>query len=298
MRHEDEERRRRVDGSALGDFLRARREGLTPHDVGLTPGPGMRRTPGLRREEVAVLAGVSENYYTRLERGRETNPSPAVVDSLARTLRLAPDEHAHLRSLAARVAGVRPIADDAPAHRLPGSVPQILEALRPFPAYVLTRTGDLLAANPPAEALFPGMDEWPPHRRNIIRYLFLAPAARTLYPEDWEVHARHCIAGLRSLAGTDPQDAALAELVEELRRDSEEFAALWQAYDVRTHAQAVKVLHHSVVGRVAQDFQAMSIEGTPGQRLSVYSAAPGTPEHEALVALDGLGAEGGSPAGA
>ena len=149
MRHEDEERRRRVDGSALGDFLRARREGLTPHDVGLTPGPGMRRTPGLRREEVPVLAGVS------------------------------------------------PIADDAPAHRLPGSVPQILEALRPFPAYVLTRTGDMLAANPPAEALFPGMDEWPPHRRNIIRYLFLAPAARTLYPEDWEVHARHCIAGLR-----------------------------------------------------------------------------------------------------
>ncbi|OAX63531.1 hypothetical protein A5N15_03675 [Rothia kristinae] len=141
---------------------------------------------------------------------------------------------------------------------------------------MLTRTGDLLAATPPAEALFPGMDEWPPHRRNIIRYLFLAPAARTLYPEDWEVHARHCIAGLRSLAGTDPQDAALAELVEELRRDSEEFAALWQAYDVRTHAQAVKVLHHPVVGRVALDFQAMSIEGTPGQRLSVYSAAPGT----------------------
>src|SRR5689334_7229576 len=132
----------------LGRFLRARREGLRPEDVGLPPGTGSRRTPGLRREELATLAGVSIDYYTRLERGKETRPSPAVVDSLARALRLETDEHKHLRRLAARAARTAPEPPTAPSRAVRPGVQLLLENLRPGPAYVLSRTLDILAANP------------------------------------------------------------------------------------------------------------------------------------------------------
>jgi transcriptional regulator with XRE-family HTH domain len=147
-------------GSELGNFLRARRTQLTPQEAGLTLGPGLRRTPGLRREELATLAGVSIDYYARLERGKETRPSPAVVD--ARALRLAEDEHEHLRDLAARAARHAPEPPTVPGRTVRPGIELLLETLQPNPAYVLSRTDDVLAHNPGGLALFAGSDSWPP----------------------------------------------------------------------------------------------------------------------------------------
>src|ERR1700754_2656111 len=167
----------------LGRFLRARREGARPQDAGLPPGTGSRRTPGLRREEIATLAGGSIDYYTRLERGRETRPSPAVVDALARALRLDSDEHEYLRSLAAQAARRAPVPPPPPSRAVRPTVKLLLETLRPNPAYVVTRTYDILAANPGGARLHPGLLDWPPRQRNTIRYTFLHPEARNLYPD-------------------------------------------------------------------------------------------------------------------
>lgn len=275
--------------STLGEFLRAHRAKLSPCAAGLSTGPGPRRTPGLRREEVAVFAGVSQNYYTRLECGRETHPSIAVLDALARALHLSPDEHDHLRRLAATSAGAAPIPPATPLREVPNSIGFILESLRPSAAYVLSRDQDILAANPAGRAIFPGMDQWEPERRNITRYLFCHPAARDLYPDTWDDHARHCIAGLRALAGTHPDHPGLHDLVTELQATSPDFARLWTIYNIRPHTTARKTLHHPDVGTITLNFQALTIEGTPGQRLSIFYANPNTPEHQALTTLDTLG---------
>jgi transcriptional regulator with XRE-family HTH domain len=180
-------------GTELGRFLRARRSQVTPADVGFTTGAGVRRTPGLRREEVAALAGVSIDYYTRLERGKETRPSPAVTDALARALKLDEDEHEHLRALAARAARYAPEPPRAPSRAVRPQLKLLLETLRPNPAYITSRTLDLLAANPSAMALYAGIGEWPAAQRNIGRFLFLHPAARDIYA-DWDNQIRGCVA--------------------------------------------------------------------------------------------------------
>ena len=269
----------------LGEFLRARRTQITPSEAGLTPGPGLRRTPGLRREEAATLAGVSNDYYTRLERGKETRPSPAVIDALARALRLTDDEHVHLQTLTAHAHRRAPEPPPAPSRTVSAGVKLLLEALRPNPAYVLSRTGDVLAWNPGGLQLFPGADDWPLKQRNIARYLFLHPAAKNLFP-DWEQQTRTCVAGLRALAGTDPDAPDLAGLVGELVLKSPDFARLWERYEVKGHAHGTKTLHHPLVGTITLGFQAMTLEGTPGHRLSTYFATPGTPDHDALILLD------------
>ena len=169
----------------------------------------MRRTPGLRREEVAALAGVSIDYYTRLERGKETRPSPAVTDALARALKLDSDEHEHLRALAARAARYVPEPPAAPSRTVRPQLQLLLETLRPNPAYITSRTLDLLAGNPGAMALYAGIDDWPTAQRNIGRFLFLHPAARDIYA-DWDNQIRGCVARLRALAGTDPDAPDLA----------------------------------------------------------------------------------------
>ena len=278
---------RHPDGATeLGRFLTARRTRITPAEVGLTPGTGVRRTPGLRREEVAVLAGMSIDYYTRLERGKETRPSPAVVDSLARALKLGQDEHDHLRDLAARAAHFAPEPPPAPSRTVRPPLKLLLETMRPCPAYVTSRTLDVLAANPGANALYTGMDEWPAAQRNIARYIFLHPTARELYT-DWEKQIRGCVARLRALAGTDPDAPDLTTLVGELLLKSPEFAKLWERYDVtgRTAGQK-KTFHHPHVGTITLSFQGMQLEGTPGQRLGVYTAEPATPDHDAMILLD------------
>ena len=199
----------------LGDFLRARRARLRPRDVGLPPGPGTRRTPGLRREEIAALAGLSIDYYIRLEQGKESNPGGPILDGLARALRLNEEEHAHLYALASHAAG-RTARGTSRASRVvrPG-IRQLLETVRPCPAYVLTRTSDLLAANPEALTLLVGLTDWPPDRRNTIRYTFLHPAARELFA-DWDHAAETTTAHLRSLAADAPDDPDVSALIAEL----------------------------------------------------------------------------------
>jgi transcriptional regulator with XRE-family HTH domain len=282
---------RHDDGSTeLGRFLRARRTQLTPAEVGFAPGAGVRRTPGLRREEVAALAGVSVDYYTRLERGRESRPSLAVVEALGRALKLDEDEQGHLRNLAVRAARHAPVPPAAPSRSVSPKVKLLLENLRPSPAYITNRTLDLLACNPGALALYAGIEDWPVKQRNLARFLFLHPAARDLYT-DWDTQVRGCVARLRALAGTDPDAPDLTQLAGELLLKSPEFARLWERYDVTGHSFGRKTFHHPEVGDLTLGYQSMRLEGSPGHRLVTYYAEPGTPEHDAMVLLDLLGQE-------
>jgi transcriptional regulator with XRE-family HTH domain len=277
-------------GTELGRFLRARRARVTPGQAGLPTGAGPRRTPGLRREELATLTGISIDYYTRLERGKETRPSPSVVDALARGLLLEQDEIDHLRSLAALAARRPPEPPAAPSRAVRPGVKLLLESLRPSPAYVVSRTNDLLAANPAGLRLFAGIEEWPVKQRNIARYVFLHPAARDLF-HDWGTQVRACVAHLRALAGTDPDSPDLTRLVGELLLKSPEFARLWERYDVRSRSYGRKTFHHPEVGELTLGFESLRLEGTPGHRLLAYNAEPGTPEHDAVALLDLLAHE-------
>jgi transcriptional regulator with XRE-family HTH domain len=275
-------------GSELGKFLRAHRGAVRPADVGLPEGVRARRTPGLRREELASLAGVSVDYYTRLEQGKELRPGPAVVDALATVLRLSPEEHEHLRALATRP--VRSAPDPArpaeePSRRVRPGMLRLLEALRPNPAYVTSRTNDVLAANPAGLGLLAGIEEWPAARRNIIRYVFLHPQARQLYV-DWERLLPGSVAHLRAMAGVDPDAPDLVQLVGELTVKSSRFASLWERYEVGVSTDGVKRFRHPVVGEMSLGYEAMSLARTDGQRLIAYHAAEGSPDYDAVVLLD------------
>lgn len=270
--------------SELGIFLRARRELVRPGDVGL-PTAGIRRTPGLRREELATLAGVSVDYYIRLERGKETRPSAAVLERLATALRLTEAESAHLRALAARTAGHAPGRRRGSSRAVRPTARLLLEAVRPSPALVLNRINDVLAANPAGLALMPGLAEWPPAQRNLLRYHFLHPASRSLWA-DWTSMVAGSVANLRAMSGSYPDDPELAALVGELVVKSPEFARLWHRYEVRPRGAGTKVYNHPAVGRMSLEFETMPLADTDGQRLVVYLAAPGTPDHDAMVLLD------------
>jgi transcriptional regulator with XRE-family HTH domain len=272
-------------GSALGRFLRARREEITPAEVGLTAGPGIRRTPGLRREELATLAGVSIDYYTRLERGKETRPSPQVVDALARALKLGEHEHEHLRDLAASAARRSSDAPKAPSRTLPPGIAQILERLRPNPAYVMSRNMDVLAANPGGLRLLPGIEAWPANKQNVARYMFLHPDAKAFFA-DWENQVRGCVASLRAAAGIEPDAPDLQTLVGELLVKSQAFAKLWDRYEVRAHTTGHKSYHHPLLGDITLGYQGFDLAGGNGLRMVVYYAEPGTGQEDALALLD------------
>lgn len=278
--------------SELGVFLRARRALVRPSEVGLPEGSGLRRTPGLRREEVATLAGMSVDYYTRLEQGKETNPSPAVIDSLARILRLETDEYEHLRGLAHHVT--RPPTTchttkrRARAHHVRQGPLVLMEALRPNPAYVVSRTNDVLAANPAGYLLMYGMHEWPVRQRNVTRYIFLHAEARRLYPE-WEKLVPNSVAYLRARAGADPDDPELVALIGELVVKSPEFARLWERYEVKMVGGGTKAFQHPLVGAMTLDYEALELANTDGQRLIAYYSVPGTPDHDAVTLLDMAG---------
>jgi len=269
----------------LGRFLHARRTQTSPEQVGLTVGPGLRRTPGLRREELATLAGMSIDYYVRLERGKENRPSPAVLDALARALQLDEAEHQHLRELATRAARYAP-EPPPPSRTVRPHLKLVLETLRPSPAYIISRSMDLLAWNAGGLALYSGLEDWPSSQRNLARYLFLHPTSRTLFQDDWEYQVRGCVARLRAQAGIDPDAPDLTSLVGELLLKSPEFAKLWERYDVVGRKKALKSFHHPEVGDLTLSGQSMHIEDTPGQRLGVYTAEPGTPDHDAMLLLD------------
>ncbi|GIJ46818.1 transcriptional regulator [Virgisporangium aliadipatigenens] len=245
----------------LGPFLRSRRARLRPKDVGLPAGVGRRQTPGLRREELAAVAGVSVDYYIRLEQGRDTNPGAAVLAALADALRLDQDEREHLYRLAQAGAGLRPAPrTPAPAAR-PGLV-RLLSTVRPTPAYVLSPESDILAENPAGEALLHGLADWPRERRNIVRYMFRAPAARDLVVP-WEAMARDCVAHLRTVAG-GRADA----LVAELSTHSPDFARLWSDHEVRVKSGYRRTFAHPVAGRLDLTSEVLSV--ADGQRLVVF----------------------------
>jgi transcriptional regulator with XRE-family HTH domain len=268
--------------SELGEFLRARRARLRPGDVGLPSGTGTRRTPGLRREETAALAGLSIDYYIRLEQGKESNPSGPILDGLARALRLNEEEHAHLYALANHAAG-RTARSSPQASRVvrPG-VRRLLQTVRPCPAYVLTRTSDLLAANPEALTLFAGLADWPPERRNTIRYTFFHPAATELFA-DWDHVAETTAAHLRSLAAGTPGDPDVFALIAELLHASPEFARLWQRHDVRQRRGEAKPFRHPRAGEFTLTNEVFYL--ADGQRMSIYQAEPGSRDHDALTLL-------------
>lgn len=277
--------------NAMAEFLRVRRGSIGPVEVGLPIGPGDRRTPGLRREELAALAGVSVDYYTRIEQGRETSPSDAVLGALVGALRLTEDEHAHLLALADRAAGRSPrrrLADNRPVR--PG-MRLLLDSVRPSPAYVLNEVNDVLAANPEGLALMPGLDEWPLAARNTIRYTFLHAAARTLFA-DWDRVARNSVAQLRSAEPTS--SAPVASLVHELSAASNEFDALWRRHDVWVKRGGETAFRHPVIGQVTLLNEVLHHAGD-GQRILVYQASPGTAEHAALVMLAMAGHNAGAP---
>jgi transcriptional regulator with XRE-family HTH domain len=274
-----------ADQTELGRFLRARRGGIRPVDVGLPAGTGTRRTPGLRREELATLAGVSIDYYTRLERGKETRPSPVVVDALARALRLDEEEHGFLRELAAQAARRAPEPRPQPSRSVRASVKLLLETLRPNPAYVVSRTNDLLAANPSGLRLIHGIADWPVRQRNTIRYTFLHPMARDLWP-DWELKAKGCVAQLRAIAGSDPDAPDLAALVGELIVKSPDFNRLWERYEVRSIGDGEKTFRHPLVGTITLTHEVLSLNRTEGQRMTIYMAEEGSPDHDAMSLLD------------
>lgn len=272
-------------GSELGRFLRARRAQISPAEAGLPTGTGLRRTPGLRREELSTLAGVSVDYYVRIEQGKETRPSPSVVDNLARALRLDETERDYLRDLVSRTSGQVASAAERSSRTVSATTHILLESLRPFPAHVVGRTGDVLAHNPGGLRLLAGLESWPAAQRNVTRYVFLHPAARELFP-DWDRQAREMVGFLRAFAGTDPNAPDLAALVGELVLKSPEFARMWQRYEVRGHSRGHKVFHHPDAGEVRLGYQVMQLLGSPGQHLITYVADLGTPEHDKLALLD------------
>ncbi|WP_406835365.1 helix-turn-helix domain-containing protein [Streptomyces sp. AHU1] len=274
-----------VRGTELGRYLKARRAQVLPEDVGLPAGAGLRRTPGLRREELAALAGVSVDYYIRLERGREANPSPAVVDALGRALRLRGDAYERLHELAELASGRVGELPASPDHTVRDSMLRMLESVRPLPAYIVSRYNRVLAANPPGRRLLPGLWDWPQDQRNLTRYLFLHPVGRALY-EPWEETVALSVAHLRAVAGADPDDPELTALVGELVLKSPEFARLWERYDVCERGGGQKSFRHPKVGPMTLTYEVMRLARSGGQRMVVYQAAPGTPDETAMLRLD------------
>ncbi|RAJ41880.1 helix-turn-helix protein [Kitasatospora sp. SolWspMP-SS2h] len=285
--------------TALGDFLRNRRARLRPEDAGLTPYPNRRRVPGLRREELAMLAGVSVTYYTRLEQGHSANASDGVLDALARALRLTGDERAHLYDLA-RPARAGRTPQDRPAKVRPATR-HLIDAMPQVPAVVLDRGNDVLAWNALGHALLAGhLDptgpDRPADRPNLTRLLFLDPHTRELHAR-WEEDAKVAVAALRLAVGRHPQDRRLAHLVGQLAIQSPEFAALWARHPVRDCAVGSKSFRHPLVGPMELHFESLPLSDGTTHRVLLYGAAPDSPSAAALALLS-RSSRGSWPAGA
>jgi transcriptional regulator with XRE-family HTH domain len=272
--------------TALGEFLRGRRSRLRPEDVGVVS-YGMRRVPGLRREELAQLAGVSATYYTRLEQGQSGSASPAIIDALAGALSLDDDERAHLHDLA-RPARRKPRRAPRPACAHPGTR-QLVDAITDVPVVVLGVRTEVLAWNRLGHQLLAGhldvdAPNRPADRPNLTRMLFLDPHHRDLYP-CWPDEAARAVASLRVVAGRRADDRELAELIGELTMNSPEFASLWARHPVATCVSGTKHFRHPEVGEFAVQFEVLLVADDSGQRMLMYSAAPGSAAEAALDLL-------------
>ncbi|MFF8278563.1 MULTISPECIES: helix-turn-helix domain-containing protein [Streptomyces] len=269
----------------LSEFLRSRRARLKPEDVGLPEFGRHRRVPGLRREELAQLAGVSVAYYTRLEQGNGRNVSMEVLDSIARALRLNDTERAHLTHLAKpTVKKKQRAAITRPQQVRPGLL-HLLESMEGVPAFVLGRRLDVLAWNRMARALLGDFAAMAPEERNVARLVFLDPNSRDLYM-DWECKATEVVSVLRLYAGCYPDDPALLALVGELSVKSEQFRSLWAAHTVTDKGHGTKRLRHPLVGEMTLGYETLKVSGgDPDLVLVTYQAEPGTAAADALRLL-------------
>jgi transcriptional regulator with XRE-family HTH domain len=264
--------------TVIGDYLRARRALVAPEDVGL-PSGGRRRVPGLRREEVALLAGVSVDYYIRLEQGRDQHPSPEVLDALARVLRLDADAAAHLHSL---TATRRPSRRVRRSELVPAGIQRLLATWADTPAYVQGRYLDVLAANALATAVAPYYEAG----NNLLRVVFLEERFRGAFP-DWEQTAQGIVAALRARIGPDVDDPQLNALIGELSVRSERFRQLWARHDARVRRSGRAVIEHPLVGQLQLDYEKLPIPDTDGQILAIYHAAD-TASASRLALLAGI----------
>ncbi len=266
----------------LTEFLKTRRARIRPEDLGLKVfGNGRRRVPGLRREELAQAAGVSADYYVRLEQGRTDNVSQEILDAVAGVLGLNDDERAHLQRLA---KPVRRPKQRRTVQRVRPAMQQLLDALDGVPAFVLGRRMDVLAWNPLAAALIVDFGALPGKERNMPRLVFLDDSSRDFYPQ-WDAVAGETVEYLRMYAGRNPDDPELAELIGELSIHSEEFRTQWARHDVRDKSFGVKRMVHPIVGELTLQYETLVMPGDSDQMLVTYSAEAGTPSESALKLL-------------
>jgi transcriptional regulator with XRE-family HTH domain len=267
-----------MSSSDLGAFLKARRGHVQPSDVGLNAQPG-RRVQGLRREEVAMLSGVSVDYFARLEQGRERNPSPAVLNALAGALNLDADLREHLFRLAdlspAPVHIVRDVIDQ--------SLQELLSGWAHTPAMIINRQLDILATNGLADALYSGFAQ----TENLALMTFIDPAGRDFFT-DWERATETCVANIRLALGHTATHERVQALVALLHRQSAEFRLLWDRHDVRGKTHEAKSFHHPNVGGLELEFNSFDVRSSPGQQLIVYQAKTGTPSADKLRLLGSL----------
>jgi MmyB-like transcription regulator ligand binding domain/Helix-turn-helix domain len=273
--------------SEVREFLVSRRARLTPDRVGL-PAGSTRRVPGLRRSEVAALAGVSVEYYAKLERGALAGASASVLEAIARALQLDDAERAHLFDLArttqSTAAHARPTRRSSTQWTTRPSLQWALDAVTGGAAFVRNGRMDLLAANQLARAFYADVYADPHRPPNIARFTFLDPNAQRFYPQ-WDLAADICVAILRTEAGRAPHDKGLHDLVGELSTRSDEFRTRWGAHNVRHHGTGTKRFHHSVVGDLELAYEGLDMAAEPGLTLTIYTAEPGSPSDEALHLL-------------
>jgi transcriptional regulator with XRE-family HTH domain len=266
------------------EFLVSRRGKITPDEAGLPAYGGNRRVPGLRREEVALLAGMSVDYYNRVERGNLTGVSESVLEAIARVLQLDEAEHDHLFDLA-RVANESPAKRRKPAaQKIRPSVQRLLDAMTDAPAWVRNARHDFLAANPLGYALYSEMFADPVRPANNARFVFLNPRSRDFFL-DWEDAADGIVAILRSEAGSNPYDRALTDLIGELSTRSETFRSRWAAHDVRFHRSGLKRLHHPIVGDLTLSYEALELPSDPGLTFLAYTVESGSASADGLRML-------------
>jgi transcriptional regulator with XRE-family HTH domain len=271
----------------LREFLTSRRERLTPAEARLPDFGGRRRVKGLRRQEVALLAGMSTEYYVRLERGNGTGVSEAVLDGISRALQLDEAEHAHLYDLVRSAnQDTNPARRRRPARsqQVGTSVLQLIDAMHDVPVFIQNGRLDAVATNRLGAALFSEMFVMPQRPMNAARFTFLDPRAQMFY-RDWEGTARQIVALLRAEAGRSPYDRVLTDIVGELATRSDLFRTMWASHDVRVHRTGSKNVHHPVVGDLNLTFEAMDLTSEPGLQLLAFSAPPGSPSYDGLQLL-------------